>query len=142
MFSSTDHVAFASVGNSKEEEGVDVSPECAVVLVTAGSVAGGLASYALVEPLLSLIGFAGADVTEATFAAWSQSTMSNVIAGSIFSSLQSITTGGVPPVIIISISIRGAATVASQLSCVCGIIDDVDPTSTGGSTYLCYLRLK
>lgn len=91
--SSTDHVAFASVGNSKEEESVDVSPECAVVLVTAGSVAGGLASYALVEPLLSLIGFAGADVTGATFAVWLQTTMSNVIAGSIFSSLQSITMG-------------------------------------------------
>ena len=93
LFSSTDHVAFASGGNSKEEEGLDVFPECAVVLVTAGSVAGGLASYALVEPLLSLIGFAGADVTEATFAAWLQSTMSNVIAGSIFSSLQFITIG-------------------------------------------------
>ena len=35
-------------------------------------------------------------------------------------------------VIIISISIGGAATVASQLRRVCGIIEDVDPTSTEG----------
>jgi hypothetical protein len=135
-FSSTDHVAFASVGTIKEEdeeeESVDVSPECAVVLITAGSVGGGLASYVLVAPLLSLIGFAGAGVTKGSFAAWWQSTMPNVMAGSIFSSLQSITMGGVPSVIIISSSIGGAATVASHLRHVCGIIDDVDPKSTEG----------
>jgi hypothetical protein len=131
--SSTDYVAYASVGTSKEEEeeSVVVSPECAVVLITAGSVGGGLASYVLVAPLLSLIGFAGVGVTKGSFAAWWQSTMPNIMAGSIFSSLQSIAMGGVPSVIIISSSI-GGATVASQLRRVCEIIDDVDPKSTEG----------
>jgi hypothetical protein len=129
--SSTGRVAFASVGTSKEEDSVDVSPECAVVLVTAGSVAGGLASFVLIEPLLFLVGFTGAGIAEGSFAAWWQSTMPNVMAGSLFSSLQSITMTGVESNIIVSSSIGGAAT-ASQLRRMCGIIDDVDPESKEG----------
>jgi hypothetical protein len=147
--SSTDRVAFASVGNNghtnedrnnnnnndescKEEESVYVSPECAVVLVTAGSVAGGLASFVLVAPLLSLIGFTGAGVAKGSFAAWWQSTMPNgVMAGSISSSLQSIAMRGIASTIVISSSIGGAAT-ASQLRRICATIDDVDPESKEG----------
>ena len=77
-----------------EEVQVQVSSECAVVLVTGGLVVGGVAvaaAEALVGMLLNVIGFAAIGVEGGSLAAQWQSTFPLVKAGSTFSKLQSIT---------------------------------------------------
>ena len=118
-----------------EEVQVQVSRECAVVLVTGGLIVGGVAvaaTEALVGMLLNVIGFASIGVASGSTAAWWQSTFPLVKAGSTFAKLQSITMseagfGFVP----VGAAVGGAVAVA-KIDDLCSSLDDVDSESWEG----------
>ena len=116
---------------------VQVSRECAVVLVTGGLIVGGLAvaaAEALVGMLLNVIGFAAIGVEAGSTAAWWQSTFPLVKAGSTFSKLQSITMSeagvGVVPVG----AAVGGVVAAAKIDDLCRGIDSIDSESLEGKT--------
>ena len=116
--------------NDGSDDTVNISPECASILILAGATGGALMST-LVNPLLASIGFTATGVTSGSFAAWWQSTMPLVSSGSLFASLQSIAMSGVSSNLVIASSVGGVAT-AKKLTEFCKRIDDLDPQSTKG----------
>lgn len=117
--------------STDDEQEVLISPECAVVLLTAGATAGTAASVVLAGPILSLFGFTSVGVAQGSFAAWWQSTLPLIKAGSLFASLQSVAMSGVGSTILITSSVGGAVA-ASKLSGFCEMIDKIDPDSQEG----------
>eukprot|EP00959_Pyramimonas_sp_CCMP1952_P031262 655366-Pyramimonas_sp.AAC.1 len=127
---------------------VKVSPECAAVLITAGGAAGAVTA-ATVLPMLgagwcATSGFCAAGVKAGSAAAWWQSTMPLVAAGSTFSTLQSMamSTGSASTGFIVIGSALGGATGARYLTELCGQIDAyaTDPDSVEGQAI--YYNLK
>lgn len=117
--------------STNDEKEVLISPECAVVLITAGATAGTAASIVLAGPVLSLFGFTSVGVAQGSFAAWWQSTLPLIKAGSLFASLQSVAMSGVGSTVLITSSVGGAVA-ASKLSGFCEMIDKIDPDSQEG----------
>ena len=117
--------------STDDEQEVLISPECAVVLLTAGATAGTAASIVLVGPILSLFGFTSVGVAHGSFAAWWQSTLPVIKTGSLFASLQSVAMSGVGSTVLITSSVGGAVA-ASKLSGFCAMIDEIDPDSQEG----------
>ena len=118
-----------------EEVQVQVSRECAVVLVTGGLIVGGAVvatAEALLGILLNVIGFATIGVKGASLAAKWQSTFPLVKAGSTFAKLQSITMSeagfGVVPVG----AAVGGTKAAAKIDDLCNGIDNVDSASWEG----------
>ena len=124
----------AATSEEKEENNVEVSPECAAVLLVGGAAAGGATAYALVAPLLALLGFTAAGVAGGSFASWWQSNLSMILAGSMFATLQSIAMAGAGPGVIALGSSLGAATQAAFVEDICARVDAVDPDSATGLT--------
>lgn len=117
--------------STNDEQELHISPEYAVVLLTAGAAAGTAASILLAGPVLSLFGFTSVGVAQGSFAAWWQSTLPLIKAGSLFASLQSIAMSGVGSTVLITSSVGGAVA-ASKLSGFCEMIDEIDPESQEG----------
>ena len=97
LFHASTLLASAALEDTTEHEyvlnEVEVSPECAVVLVTGGLVFGGLAAAAtisLFSVLFEAVGFAAIGVEGGSSVASWQSTFPLVEKGSLFSRLQSI----------------------------------------------------
>lgn len=124
-----------------DDERVQISPSCAVVLIVTGSAVGGVTSWALTGPLLAVLGFTSVGVAKGSFAAWWQSVTPLVMTGSLFSTLQSIAMAGVGSSIVISSSIGGAAT-ASQLRGMCEKIDAIDRESPEGKIISLLLKAE
>jgi len=100
---------------------VHVSPECAAVLVAAGSAAGSVTSWAFAGPLLSSLG-------EGSFAAWWESALPIVSTDALFAKLQSIAMARVGSDIPMSSFIGDAAT-ALRVVAFCSRIDSIEPES-------------
>ena len=71
-------------GNPLDQE---VSVDCAALILTGTGILGAVASNAIIALVLRLIGFAASGVLKGSFAAWWQSTMPLVSAGSVFAKL-------------------------------------------------------
>ena len=115
------------------EDGVEVSPECAIVIVTGGVVVGGLAAAAMItllELFLNAIGFAAIGVEGGSSAASWQSTFPLVEAGSMFSKLQSISMSEEAGSELIPLgAIVGGAVAAGKMLDLCHRIDGIDSES-------------
>ena len=115
------------------EDGVEVSPECAVVIVTGGVVVGGFAAAAMItllELFLNAIGFAAIGVEGGSSAASWQSTFPLVEAGSMFSKLQSISMSEEVGSELIPLgAIVGGAVAAGKMRDLCHRIDGIDSES-------------
>lgn len=119
---------------SDSGEGVEVSPECAVVLVTGGLIAGGTATVGtslLFSWLLAVIGFTAEGVAVGSYAAKWQSTLPLVTAGYLFAKLQSTAMSGAGTTIMPG-SIVGGAAAADMIVDICQVIDGIDPESNTG----------
>jgi len=77
----------ADVGNPLDQQ---VSIDCAALILTGTGILGATAANAVIALVLRIIGFAAAGVMKGSFAAWWQSTMPLVSAGSVFAKLTSI----------------------------------------------------
>ena len=119
-----------------------VSVDCAALILTGTGILGAAASNAIIVLVLRLIGFAAAGVVKGSFAAWWQSTMPLVSAGSIFAKLTSIamsaggagaagtTIGGV-----VGVSGGAAALTWTPLANICKRVDEeVAQGSVAGAT--------
>ena len=119
-----------------------VSVDCAALILTGTGILGAAASNAIIVLVLRLIGFAAAGVVKGSFAAWWQSTMPLVSAGSIFAKLTSIamsaggagaagtTIGG-----IVGVSGGAAALTWTPLANICKRVDEeVAQGSVAGAT--------
>ena len=110
---------------SKEEERIYISPKCAAVLITGGTLGGASLAYSI-APALCTAGFCQAGVTKASFAAWWQSTMPLIAGGSLFATLQSIAMGGVGSNVAVSGSVVGGGLGLTFIPIICAYVDDPD----------------
>ena len=117
---------------------VDVSPECAAVMIFGSTAASGVASWVLIQAALPLVssawcgassGFCAAGIKTGSLASWWQSTMPLVAKGGIFSSLQSIAmsstvgSSATASTVLIGSSLGGAMG-ASYLKEICSWVDE------------------
>mmetsp|Transcript_2308 Transcript_2308/g.3246 ORF Transcript_2308/g.3246 Transcript_2308/m.3246 type:complete len:197 (-) Transcript_2308:1543-2133(-) len=115
-----------------DAEEIQISSECAAVVLVGGSAIGGIAATTLAPSLLGILGFTQAGIMSGSFAAWWQSTMPLIASGTLFATLQSIamTTTGMGTVVIGST--LGGASSAVHLKNLCQVIDSIDKDSTAG----------
>jgi len=140
-------IVAATLADTGNDAGSDpltqrVSVDCAALILTGTGILGAAASNAIIVLVLRLIGFAAAGVVKGSFAAWWQSTMPLVSAGSIFAKLTSIamsaggagaagtTIGG-----IVGVSGGAAALTWTPLANICKRVDEeVAQGSVAGAT--------
>ena len=71
-----------------------VSPDCAAVVLSGAGILGAVTAGATFSLVLEIVGFTATGVAPGSFAAWWQSTMPLVAAGSLFARLQAFAMGG------------------------------------------------
>mmetsp|Transcript_33391 Transcript_33391/g.56782 ORF Transcript_33391/g.56782 Transcript_33391/m.56782 type:complete len:212 (+) Transcript_33391:147-782(+) len=122
-------IALTNSGTKTDDENemdkVEVTAECAVVLVTAGLIAGGtvtVATSVLFSWVLGAIGFTAVGIEGGSYA------------GSLFAKLQSIAMSGVTTTVMPYSLVGGAvgATAAHTLHEVCQVIDGIKPDGNAG----------
>mmetsp|Transcript_406 Transcript_406/g.748 ORF Transcript_406/g.748 Transcript_406/m.748 type:complete len:290 (+) Transcript_406:3-872(+) len=105
-----------------------VSADCAALIMTCSGVLGAASANALIALMLRLVGFTVAGVAKGSFAAWWQSTMPLVSAGSVFAKLTSIAMSpagaGAAGTTIGGIFGVGGGAVAAGFSDVCKRVDE------------------
>jgi len=115
---------------------VEVSPECAAVILAGSGVLGGTIAYIATPALMCSIGFCQAGPVAGSLATWWQSTLPLVAKGSIFSTLQSAAMAGVgSQTILIGASVGGSSS-AAMIERLCSSVDNLDPTSKRGRIVL------
>lgn len=139
-------------GSTPEEEGSDndnkeddcfychVSPECAAVLAATGGGAGA-GMTCVVGPMLRLLGFTATGVAGGSFAAYWQSMLPLIKAGSLFATLQSIAMSGVGAKVAIVSTIAGAYTLSKNINLVCEKVDAVEKDSYPGQLIQALLKM-
>ena len=116
-----------------DDEEMEISSKCAMVLVGASVTVGAGATYALTPAAICTMGFCPIGVTGGSYAAWWQSTMQVVKAGTLFSKLQALAMGGVGlKTITIAGGTVGGVVGMSYLKKFCTLVDDADPDSVFG----------
>lgn len=111
------------------EKGVNISRNCAtVLLVTAGVSAGAISVLTPVAACTA--GFCQAGVAGGSFAAWWQSTMPLVAKGSLFAKLQALAmSGSGMQGISVTAGALGGTVAAGYVEEFCAMIDEADPDS-------------
>ena len=121
---------------AKADDTINVSSNCAAVLLASGTTLGAGVAYALTPAALCTAGFCAPGVAAGSFASWWQSTMPLVVKGSLFAKLQAIAAGGVTGM---GSSVAGAAVggavAASYLRDFCAFVDETDPESAMGRAF-------
>lgn len=109
---------------------VEISSECAAVLLVGGSAVGGISATTLLPQLLSMLGFASSvGVSSDSVAAWWKSILGSVPAGSLFATLQSITMAGGGVGTLVSGAELGGSVNAAHVRTLCHKVDTIDPNS-------------
>ena len=133
----------------EEYVSVDVSPECAALLLVGGGVAGSAATLAVTNLLMPMwlcsSGFCAAGVKSGSLAAWWQSTMPLIASKSIFATLQSIamSAGGVgfstSSTAALGAALGGAAG-AAYLGEFCQMVDQIEPSTVAAEAIKANLK--
>ncbi|KAL7546991.1 hypothetical protein ACHAWF_010312 [Thalassiosira exigua] len=110
----------------EEAETLTVSPKCAAVLISGGSIGGASIAYLLTPTALCTAGFCPAGVSASSFASWWQSTIPLVQSGIIFATLQSVAMGGAGAKVTMSGTVLGGALSKKYLTDLCAYVDDPD----------------
>ena len=108
------------------EDTVFVSPKCAAVIISGGTIGGAGLAYALTPTALCTAGFCPVGVSGSSFASWWQSTMPLVKGGSLFATLQSVAMGGVGTKVVVAGSVLGGRLSGKYLQDLCKYVDDPD----------------
>jgi Interferon-induced 6-16 family len=119
--------------NEQKEDEVEVSRECAGVLLVGGSLAGGGTAFLATGSLLALLGFTSTGVAGGSFAAWWQSSMPMISSGSVFATLQSIAMAGAGSGTVALGGMAGALPAAKFMKQVCAKVDTVEPDSAAAA---------
>ena len=80
-------------GRSDTVRDQKVFADCAALVLAGGGILGATVANTMIGLLLRIVGFATTGVVKGSFAAWWQSTMPLVQAGSVFAKLMSIAVG-------------------------------------------------
>ena len=115
--------------SDKSDVKVEISSECAAVLLVGGSAVGGISATTLLPQLLSMLGFASVGVSSDSVAAWWKSILGSVPAGSLFATLQSITMAGGGVGTLVSGAELGGSANAAHVRTLCNKVDTIDPNS-------------
>jgi hypothetical protein len=104
-------------------------------LLLIGGTTGTTLSALIFPILLNAVGFTTLGIASGSFASWIQSTLGDLVKGSLFATLQSIAMSGVSANIIFSASALGATTAsmsAKYLKFICEFIDGVKSDTPQG----------
>lgn len=114
---------------------VEVSAKCAAVLLASTTTLGAGVAYVTPALLCGAGGFCATGVAGNSFASWWQSTMPNVVKGSLFAQLQSMAMGGIGASFTVAVATVGGVSGATYLRDFCTFVDKTDPESAMGLVF-------